>query len=471
MKNKSGLLVIAALLSAALCGCGADSGSGDGATGIILSDEGCMVQGRGAEIHEGTVSIYSGGSYRISGSLSEGQILVNAGDSADDVIIILDGVSISSSSGPAVYIQQARNTRIRLPEGSSNIIVSGTEGGAVPEDAAGAAVYAEDDLDIEGKGQLEIRGFINNGIGCKDDLDINDGMINVYAVNNGIKASESLEIKGGEIHIESGNDGLKTTSDKKEGKGFVRLSGGRVDIVSRGDGISALTELYIEDGSLNISTQGDPVQVSSKGLKAGKGLCISGGETVLSSSDHAVQCDAGIDISGGELSAVSAAERGISAKGSINISGGRISLEAADDGMKAVEGINMSGGSVRIISGENGMQAGDRTSAGDRTVTADGGELYISAYRQGINADSFRLSGGTVFILQNDGYISCPCSTGQASLSGKFSAAKGQTVTAADTEIESGNACRMIYFSSPEIEPGTEYTVSDGIMLTKFRAG
>ena len=36
----------------------------------------------------------------------------------------------------------------------------------------GAALYAEDDLKLSGEGELEILGYLNNGLTCKDDLDI-----------------------------------------------------------------------------------------------------------------------------------------------------------------------------------------------------------------------------------------------------------------------------------------------------------
>ena len=232
----------------------------DSSTVITLSGSGADIAGGGARVQDSTVTISAVGTYTLSGTLAEGQVIVDTGDDAMDVTLILDGADISNSAGPAIWIRQAKNLRLQLR--GENRLCSGTRADLAAFDgtASGAALFAEDDLDIEGEGSLEILGYLNNGITCKDDLDINSGTLTVTAANNGIRGSESVEIKGGTVTVTAGNDGVKATSAKKEGKGFVEVSGGSLRIDSAGDGISAVSDLTLSGGSIVIMAEKQALQ-------------------------------------------------------------------------------------------------------------------------------------------------------------------------------------------------------------------
>ena len=220
------------------------------------------------------------GEYRISGTLSEGQIIVDTGEDAMEVTLILEGVSVTNPQGPALWVKQAKKVTLRLADGSENLLVSGTEAdlAAYDDTRSGAALYAEDDLSVEGGGSLTIRGYLNNGVTCKDDVKIKGGTLDVLGANNGVRASESVTVSGGALRIVSGNDGLKTSSAEKAGKGFIEISGGSLSISSGGDAVAAVTELRVSGGALKAETRQDLVGTNSrKGLKAGTLVEISGG--------------------------------------------------------------------------------------------------------------------------------------------------------------------------------------------------
>lgn len=276
-KILSVLLILACLL--ALSACGGDSPAApavseqaeaapetaapaDSGTVITLTGGGAEIAGGGARVQGGTVTISAVGTYTLSGKLDEGQIIVDTGDDAMDVTLVLDGASISNSAGPAIQILQAKNLRLQLR--GENRLQSGvrTDMASFDGTASGAALFSEDDLDIEGEGSLEILGYLNNGITCKDDLDINSGTITVTAANNGIRGSESVEIKGGTVTVSCGNDGVKASSAKKEGKGYVEVKGGTLNIVSDGDGISAASDLSISGGSVVIVADKQALQAA-----------------------------------------------------------------------------------------------------------------------------------------------------------------------------------------------------------------
>ncbi len=461
-------LLLAALL---LAGCAAGESGGTGMTEIVLDDSGIKITGGGAKAAGKVVTISAVGSYSVSGSLSEGQLVVDTGDEAMDVTLVFNGVEISNSTGPALHIRQAKNARLQLAEGSVNRLTSGEGMPArrASPDASGAALYAEDDLDIDGPGALEVWGYINNGIGCKNDLDINDGSLSVYAVNNGIRGADSVEIKGGELRIEAANDGVKSSTADEEGKGTVRISGGSLEISAGGDGVSAETELFVEGGSLTVSAAGDPAQVSSKALKGKTGVTVSGGTLVLSAADHALHSGGPLTVSGGEISAVSTAGKAVAAHGDIQISGGTLNLDALEDGIETPENIAISGGTVQILAGDDGLQSGE-ANTGRGSLRLSGGELTVSAKGRALNVrGGFTLDGGSLFALGGSDKVTVPSDgeqpcihVGWAGVAGDETAlltAEGETLLS----LTAAYPYHVILLSCPELTPEGAYRFSKGL--------
>ena len=116
-------LLCAALLPLSACGTGSGAASSSssassqthavsvrspaaldltGATRITLTGSGGEVEGTGASVANGVVTISSGGVYTVSGSLKEGRIIVNA--PTEEVTIALNSVDITCSWGSPLYI-------------------------------------------------------------------------------------------------------------------------------------------------------------------------------------------------------------------------------------------------------------------------------------------------------------------------------------------------------------------------------
>ncbi len=241
---------------------------------IELTGSGASFSCSGVSAEGSTITISKAGSYILRGTLENGRIIIDTGLSQEKLNLTLDGVSITCLTDPAIYIVQAKKARIYMTEGTENVITSGTEELlAIFDDShSGAAIYAEDDLDIRGPGKLTVNGYINNGITCKDDFDLEDGIVEIFAANNGIKGSESVEIKAGKLTVICGNDGLKATSSKA-GKGFVSVLGGNVSLSCGGDGISALTDVTVSGGDTVIISEKTPI-------KAGGEIFYTGGSLV-----------------------------------------------------------------------------------------------------------------------------------------------------------------------------------------------
>ena len=224
-------------------------------------------------------------------------------------------------------------------------------------EASGGTLYSEDDMDIEGDGSLTVCGYLNNGIACKKDLDLNSGSIAVLAANNGVKGNNSVQIKGGTLSVSAWGDGIKATALDKEGKGYVEISGGSVTIESWSDGIQAATELRLLDGTLSVTARGDGVENSSKALKAGDLILLSGGTVSLNSQEDALRCSEGsVSITGGSLEILSlsggiqAGEKD-SGIGDVSVTGGEVRISAGGRAVKAQGSFSVTGGSLRALCG------------------------------------------------------------------------------------------------------------------------
>ena len=495
MKKLTVIFLIVALCLGALSGCGdimigsaptaapasetqpADvigSVRDDGPKGaaITLTGSGATIDGGGVSVSGSTVTIASPGSYSVSGKLDDGCIVVNTGEVKGDVTLTLAGADVTCLSGPAIHVIQAKNFDLVLGEGTENRLVSGSKETISELKQDGAVIFCEDDLDILGSGSLEILGYLNNGITCKDDLDIKDGTISVTAVNNGIKGSESVEIYGGVISVRAGNDGIKSSSAKKEGKGFVTIEGGELDVVCDGDGIAAETALTISGGKLRVKTSGDVVGVSCKAVKAKTTLTVSGGTLELDSEDHALRSGGDMFLSGGTLTISSRGGKGVISHGSLEISGCDLDVNAADDGVCAEEALTVSGGTVRLYAGADGLKAGSRNGTGSGTLLISGGSVNVSAY-----GDPFDTKGGAVITGGSFSGVGSPktpegfsSGSSQPSLLFRFN---GAADTAAEIWSSSNELVGMIearcgyttaVFSSSDLEAGT-YTLELGTLI------
>ena len=337
MKKLLPLLLIAALLLAA-CGSAAETESE--ATRIVFNGSAVEIHGGGAKDEGAVVKIGSAGSYVLSGSGEERQVVVDTGDNPMEVTLILEGLTLSNSGGAVIHIVQAGNFRLQLAEGTDNTLISGDEAmlGSVDPEQSGAALYSEDDMDIEGSGRLTVCGYLNNGIACKDDLDINAGVVTVVAANNGVKGNDSVEIKGGVLNITAQGDGIKSAELDTADKGFITISGGDVTVVSDGDGIQAATDLRITGGTLAVTARGDGESASSKALKAGRAFTLEGGSVLVSSQEDGLRAQ------------------------SVRVLGGSLELRALGDGIQSgvkgsgVGDVSIEGGTLLLLTGKQAVQ-------------------------------------------------------------------------------------------------------------------
>lgn len=207
-----------------------------------------------------TVRIKAGGRYILAGTLHDGSVIVDAPKN-EKVELVLNGVSIKCSKSAPLYIMSCDKVKIISAEGSINEF-SDSVNYKLPdgEDKPNACIYSSEDIDFEGSGTIIVNGNYNNGIGSKNDIDIESGIIEVSAVNNAIKGNDSVSIMGGVVRITGSDDGIKSDNETDANKGFVRIENGAIEITADDDAIQAHSSVSITGGTITTNVGGKSVK-------------------------------------------------------------------------------------------------------------------------------------------------------------------------------------------------------------------
>ncbi|MFE4194647.1 carbohydrate-binding domain-containing protein [Paenarthrobacter sp. NPDC056912] len=387
---------------------------------ISLSDGGSKVtssSSTGVAVDGNTVTISAAGTYRLSGSLSDGQIVVAAGDS-DTVRIILDGVELGNSTGSPFVVQSADEAIVYLEDGSTNTLTDATAYSDQGDDAPNAALYSMADLTIAGPGSLNVNGKYNDGIVSKDGLVLASGKVTVDAVDDGIRGKDYTVLLDGAYQVTAGGDGVKADNETDEGRGWLLVSGGALTVNVGDDGVKAFNTLSVKGGTVTIAK-------SEEGLEA-QHILISGGDTSVTSNDD------GVNASGG-------------------------SSTSTDTG--AAPGGGMGGG----------MGGGE--TVGDYTVEVSGGTLTINSQGDGLDSNgNATISGGTVVVNgpTNDGNGALDVN-GELTVSGGTVAAAGSAGMAVTPGTSSTQSGVQVAFNS-SVGAGTPVHVVDssGAVVATF---
>lgn len=303
------------------------------ATSITLSEAGAQVEGAGASAEGGTVTIAQAGTYVVSGSSDDAQVVVAADDDAK-VQIVLDGVTMSCGSGPCINVQNADKVFLTLAEGSDNSLSDG-EGWTLSEEDGepNATVYSTCDLTVNGAGSLSVNATVNNGISTKDDLTVTGGSILVNAANNALRGNDKVLINDGEIELVAEEDGIKSANED-DGKGVVSIDGGRVSVTAGDDGIDAYRFVRVTGGEVTVSAQDDAIHSDID-------AAVLGGTVTLDAGDDAVHADDNVWVGGGTI-AVNSCYEGLEGQ-CIDITDGDVLISSTDDSLNASSGSTTQG--------------------------------------------------------------------------------------------------------------------------------
>ena len=224
---------------------------------IVFSSDSVQTTGTGVMVNGTSATITKGGVYTLSGSCSNGQLIVSV-DKLEQVHIVLSGLSLACQNSAPFWVKSADKVVVTLKGGTVNKFEDGTTYGA-DIDAPNACMYAKDDLTFNGAGSLEVISHLNNGIGCSNDLKFISGTYTVSAVNNAIKGKDSIAVLAGNITVLAADDAFKSDNDSEAGKGFIYIAGGSFDITASDDGLQAVTAIELAGGTFVMRCSGKNV--------------------------------------------------------------------------------------------------------------------------------------------------------------------------------------------------------------------
>lgn len=247
------------------------------ATVITLSGDEAKISGTGAYFYDGNLYITGGGYYTLTGSLTDGSIIVDAHKNSK-VWILLDGVNIYASDTAAMFIKKADKVFATLAADSENSLSSGTVYSDEAQDAGiNAVIYAKDDLTINGYGTLTLTGGCLHGIKAKDDFIITGGTLNITCPGDGINANDSIRITAATLSIVSGSDGL----DQDNQEGYLYIESGEITIESGKDAIHTVGQITIDGGNLSLAASDDAIHSNTEiTVNAGEIEIIRCSETI-----------------------------------------------------------------------------------------------------------------------------------------------------------------------------------------------
>lgn len=347
-------------------------------------------------ISDGTTTITEEGTYLISGTLSDGMIIVNAPDTAK-VRLIFDGVEINSETSAPLYILEGDKVFLTLAEGSENTLSNSGTYTAIDDSNIDSVIYSKQDLTLNGTGSLTISSPGGHGIVSNDDLVITDGTYNITAASNGLKANDSIRVTGdSQLTVTAGKDGIHAENDEDTSLGFVYISDGTIAIEAEGDGISAGSYMQISAGTFQIqagggSENGTKESSDSWGeFRGGSGPGGNGqapGRTGSRSESR--------DASQSTEEDSSTSMKGIKAAGDLLISGGSFTIDSADDSIHSNSSVTIKDGVFEIASGDDAVHA-------DENLTVAAGTMNISESYEGLEAFHLEIQGGNITLTASD---------------------------------------------------------------------
>lgn len=379
-----------------------------GAVYATLSGDGITGETDGVAINGQTVTITAEGTYIFSGTLSEGQIVVDA-DKAK-VQIVFDNVDITCASSAAVYVKNAEKVFVTLAEGSQNTLRNTDEYVAIDDNNIDAVIFAKSDLTLNGTGSLTIVSAEGHGIVSKDDLKITGGTYDITAAGHALSGKDSVRIADGTFILTAEKDGIHAENADDEEKGYIYIADGDFTITSDGDGMDASNIVQIEDGTFDITAGGGAAnsQKTHESDMPGGGMSQNierpDGESMPQMGEKPDGENMPQDTTNDESGT---STKGIKAGGGMYLNGGTYQIDSADDSIHSNANITIADGTYTLATGDDGVHADD-------ALIVNGGTITVTESYEGLEGLTVTINDGTIDITARDDGINAAGGTYQS---------------------------------------------------------
>lgn len=444
------------------------------AVSIILNKDSAQITGSGAVFKDGALTISTEGTYVISGTLDDGQLLVDAEDS-DKIHLILAGAAITNMNNAPVYIKNADKVFITLKEGTQNNLADSTEYTQSDETNVDSTIFSKADLTINGSGTLTVNGNYKHGILSKDDLVITGGIINVTAVKDALNGKDCVKIKNGTLTLsaDTGN-GIQSKNDEDATKGYVYIAGGKITVIKSQEGIEG-TVIRIDDGDIDVTAEDDGLNSASGSSdtadsgKLSEGSRLDSMEVADRTGEALTRPDLG-EAPDGKAWDETDIENGAPAGDMDETSSATITADTPDSADLTrpgrINGGNRSGGFGGGFGG-----GGEFEAEANCYIAIKGGNIHINASGDGID------SNGNLFMSGGSVYVSGPTNSGNGALdyNGTAEITGGTVIAAGSTGMSQGfsdtsTQYSLLYNLTAVSNAGTEVKLTDetGKVMASF---
>lgn len=393
---------------------------------IKLNGATATASSNSVKISGSTVTITEEATYVISGTLSDGMIVVDAPETAK-LQLVFNGISITKTTSAALYIIEADKVFVTLADGTENTLANGGTFTAIDDNNVDGAVYSKQDLTFNGTGSLTVTSPAGHGIVCKDDLVFTGGTYTVNSASHGLDANDSVRIANASFEIDAGKDVIHCENTDDTSKGFIYISSGTVNGEAEGDGIAAGAYLQIEGGSFDLLVGGG-AENGSKASSGNYGGFMGGGH-------------GGMRPGGNQSSTTTTTDtvsmKGLKAANSILISGGTFKLDSADDSIHSDISVTINGGTFEIASGDDAVHA-------EETLTVTAGNFNITESYEGLEALNIKITGGDIMLVASDDGLNAAGGTDSSGMTGGRDGMFGEGIGGMGGGMSSGNGSIVI---------------------------
>lgn len=355
------------------------------ATTIQFTDDAIACDDDQVSISDSTVTISSGGTYILSGSSAQAQIIIDTPDD-DKVQLVLSDLTLSCETSAPIYVRNADKVFITLADGSDNSLSTTGEFVQIDDNNIDAVIFSKEDLTLNGTGSLTITSAYGHGIVSKDDLVVTGGSYTMTCARHGLSGKDSVRILDGTFDLTTTKDGIHASNDDDETLGYIYIAGGDFTICSQDDGMHADSALYIEDGTIDITE-------SYEGLE-GQTITILDGTISIVSSDDGINASSGSSASSGNEPQKPDGNRDTDTppeKRELPDGGQPSDMTPPNDGQQPSD-MTPPGG----FGGNGGF---DMDADESCSLTISGGDISIDAGGDGIDSNGyFYMTGGNVFV-------------------------------------------------------------------------
>lgn len=439
------------------------------ATVITLSGDSASVQGAGAQASAAGAVISSAGTYIVSGELTDGQLLVDAGDD-DKVQLVLAGATIHNEDGPAIYVRNADKCFVTLDAGTENSLSDGSSYALEDDsDEPYATLFSRCDLTLNGSGTLNVTSAYRHAVCSKDDLVVVSGTYNISAVEDGLRGRDSVKVRGGVFTIQAGGDGIKSNKDDDPTKGFVSIDGGTFDIQAGDDAVQGKTLVRLAGGSLTVAANDDAFHSDLE-------MHLLGASIEAGAGDDAFHAETKLTVDGGTVNVTSCNE-GYEAE-KIYVNGGDTHIVASDDGVNASAADLSDDADADTVSSTlpNGGTPGAPGKGGGAATPDAGGQAPAGAQQGGSapeppagdNAGGVGQADSSCLIQINGGYLVVDSAGDVIDSNGNIEVTGGVLLVSGPTGDGNG---AFDYDGSATVSGGTVLMVGSTGMAQSFTGG